>query len=52
MIRVCKLLVFHCDLVKSFKKIVKNKFDDNVDSVNNITKLSVTDIHMRIHLKF
>ena len=52
MIRVRKLLVFHHDLVKSFEKIIKDKFDDNIDSVDDITKLSITDVRACAHLKF
>ena len=52
MIRVYKLLIFHHDLVKSFKKIDKDKFDNDVDGIDNIIKLSIADICICVHLKF
>ena len=52
MIRVCKLLVFHYDLVKSFEKIVKDEFNNNIDGIDGITKLSVANVCICVYLKF
>ena len=35
--------------MKSFEKIVKDKFNNNLDDIDNIIKLSIADIHIYIY---
>ena len=42
----------HRNLVKSFKRIIKEKFDDDEDSIDDISKLSISNIRVLVHLKF